>query len=125
MASLSKERIKVLEMVENGQITAEEAAAMLRAMEGGSRDAVTAAQETGNGRFLRINVTDITSGADKVNITLPLRLVSVGLRMASRFAPQKDLDLEGVEELIASGIQGKIVEIVDAEDNEQVAIYVE
>jgi hypothetical protein len=74
---------------------------------------------------LRINVIDLDSGADKVNVTVPLGLVSIGLRMAGRFAPQKDLDLQEIENLITNGAPGKIVEVVDAENNERVEIYVE
>ena len=124
MTTLTEERIKILEMVEAGQVTADEAASLLRAMEGGTRGP-TAGQETAPGRFLHINVTDLDSGAGKVNVTLPLGLVSIGLRMAGRFAPQKDLDMQELENLIVGGALGKIVEVVDAEDNERVEIYVE
>jgi hypothetical protein len=53
-------------------------------------------------------------------------LVSAGLRMAQRFAPEfNDFDMAELEELLASGADGKIVEVMDEEDNERVEIYVE
>ena len=123
----TEERLKVLQMLEEGKITPEEASSLLRALgrgpdEGPSRR-VGAATEN---RFLRIRVTDVASGASKVNVTIPLGLVGVGLRIAERFAPDaQGIDIKQVEETILSGAQGKIVEVVDAEDNERVEIYVE
>ena len=61
-----------------------------------------------------------------MNVTVPLGLVSVGLRMAERFAPELEgFDMQELQELIASSTGGKIVEVMDAEDNERVEIYVE
>ena len=61
-----------------------------------------------------------------MNVTVPMGLVSAGLRMAERFAPEfAGFDMGELEELIASGAGGKIVEVLDEEDNERVEIYVE
>jgi hypothetical protein len=61
-----------------------------------------------------------------VNVTIPIGLVSVGLRMAERFAPEFDgFDMQELEGLLASGAVGKMVEVVDEEDGERVEIYVE
>lgn len=126
MTIKTDERIKILQMLEEDKITAEEAATLLRAMDGGHRAAPGAPGPGGQGRYLRIRVNDMDSGAAKVNVTVPMGLVNAGLRMAKRFAPGfEDLDLQELEELIASGAAGKIVEVVDAEDNERVEIYVE
>ena len=126
MTTKTDERLKILQMLEEDKITAEEAATLLRAMDGGRRAAPGTPGPGGQGRYLRIRVNDMDSGAAKVNVTVPMGLVSAGLRMAKRFAPGfEDLDLQELEELIASGAAGKIVEVVDAEDNERVEIYVE
>ena len=120
------ERLKVLQMLEDGKITAEEAAGLLRALQGGRRAAPTGTGPDGKARFLRIQVTDLDLDTAKVNVTVPYSLVSVGLRMAARFAPEfEGVDLEELENLIASGALGKIVEVIDEEDNERVEIYVE
>jgi len=122
----TEERLKVLQMLEDGKITPEEATSLLRAMgkgkDGGSRSSATS---TGN-RFLRIRVTDLASGTGKVNVTIPLGLVSAGLRIAERFAPEAEgIDMQELEQAIVSGAEGKIVEVMDAEDGERVEIYVE
>lgn len=127
----SEERLKVLQMLEEGKITAEEAASLLRALEGGRRAASSsppfaASAQGGEGRFLRIHVTDMTSGAAKVNVTVPVTLVNAAMRMAERFAPEAEgVDMQEIANLIASGVVGKIVEVTDEEDKQRVEIYVE
>lgn len=126
MTTATTERLKVLQMLEEGKITAEEAATLLRALEGGRRTGPPRAGMEGEGRYLRIHVTDLGSGAGKVNVTIPLRLVKTGLRIAEQFAPDvKEFNLQELGELIASGAVGKIAEVTDSEDNEGVEIYVE
>jgi hypothetical protein len=125
MVSLSEERMKILKMLEEGKITAEEAITLLRALEGGAQTPPRAAPG-GERRFLRINVSDLTSGKAKVNVTIPIGLVGVGLRIAERFAPGfEGIELQELEELLAGGVMGKVVEVVDEEENERVEISVE
>jgi hypothetical protein len=126
MGATSDERLKILQMLEEEKITAEEAATLLRALEGGRRARPDAPGVGGEHRFLRIQVTDLASGTGKVNVTVPLGLVQAGLRIAEQFAPDfGDLDFQEIIDLIAEGTSGKIIEVVDAEDNERVEIYVE
>jgi hypothetical protein len=126
MASASEERIKILQMLEEGKISADEATALLRALDGGQRTAPSVPGFNSDSRFLRIQVTDMESGKAKVNVTIPMGLVGAGLRMAERFAPEfEGFDLQELEELLASGAIGKMVEVRDEEDNELVEIYVE
>ena len=120
------ERLKILQMLDDGKISAEEATSLLRALGGGRRAAQTAPNLDGSARYLRVQVTDLGSGESKVNVTLPIGLVKAGLRMAERFAPDfGELDMDELGEMITSGVTGKIVEVVDQEDNERVDIYVE
>lgn len=126
MTATSDERLKVLQMLEEGKISAEEAATLLRALEGGGRSHASATGVGGENRYLRIRVTDLASGVGKVNVTVPIGLVRAGLRIAERFAPDfGDMDLQEIADLIAEGAMGKIIEVVDAEDNERVEIYIE
>ncbi len=126
MPGTSEERLKILQMLEDGKITAEEAATLLRALEGRRRTGAGVPSGGGENRYLRVQVTDMASGAGKVNVTVPIGLVRAGLRIAERFAPDMEgLDLQEIVELITEGAMGKIVEVVDAEDNERVEVYVE
>jgi hypothetical protein len=126
MSTTGSERQKILEMLEQGKISAEEATSLLRALEGGQRAASSTSPQGGRRQFLRIQVTNALTGAAKVNVTLPMSLVGAGLRMAGRFAPEfEGFDLQELEELLASGADGKIVEVMDEQDNERVEIFVE
>jgi hypothetical protein len=126
VASASEERLKILKMLEEEKITADEAATLLRALGGGRRATPAAPTQAGRGKFLRIQVTDLDSGTAKVNVTVPMGLVGAGLRMAERFAPEfEGFDMQELEQLLASGVDGKLVEVLDEEDNERVEIYVE
>lgn len=122
----TEERLKVLQMLEEGKISAEEAATLLRAMDKGKQGRVAIPTTSTEGRYLHVRVTDAGTGNVKVNVTIPLSLVNVGLRMAERFAPEfEDIEMQEISEIIASGAVGKIVEVMDAEDNELVEVFVE
>ena len=126
MTSASEERMKILQMLEEGKISPDEATTLLRALDGGRSSGPTAPGFPSDGRFLRILVSDLSSEAPKVNVTIPMGLVGAGLRMAERFAPEfEGFDMQELEEMLASGTIGKMVEVVDVEDNEKVEIYVE
>ena len=126
MASVSEERMKILQMLEEGKISPDEATTLLRALDGGQRATPSVVGPGSGNRFLRVQVTDLDSGKAKVNVTIPMGLVGAGLRMAERFAPEfEGFDLQELEEMLASGAMGKMVEVRDEEDNELVEIYVE
>lgn len=120
----TEERMQILKLIEAGQISAKEGEKLLRALgdispgEGPSREA--------KGRWFRVRVTDLSSGKSKVNITIPLSLVNVGMKMGARFAP--DLEAASIEDLRAAineGVIGKVFEAEDDEDGERVEIFVE
>jgi hypothetical protein len=127
MTKATEERLKILHMLEEGKISAEEATTLLRALGSGERRAVPGTTgPVGDKQYLRVHVTDMASGKSKVNVTLPMGLVSAGLRIAERFAPELEgFDLQELEEALASNASGKVVEVEDIEDGERVEIYVE
>ncbi len=125
----SEERLKILRMVEEGKISAEEGARLLAALGAGPRresEPAAAARGAQEARSFRVRVTDLSTGRPKVNVNIPMGLVNVALKMGARFAP----DIEGVNmaeivEAIRSGQYGKIVDVSDAESGERVEVYVE
>jgi len=122
------ERMKVLQMLEEGKVSAGEAAALLRALSGKQRPVSQRAERVWDeGRLFRVQVTDLRSGKAKVNVTLPTKLIGMGLRIAQRFAPEEmdGIDVQELEAMLASGAIGKIVEVEDEEDGERVEIYIE
>ncbi len=122
-----EERMQILKMIEEGKISASEGTDLLRALD---QDGVKHRSEPVKGasspRWFRVRITDIRSGKSKVSVNIPMGLVNAGIKMGARFAP----DLEGVDfdeltEMINSGAQGKIMDVVDNEEGERVEIFVE
>lgn len=122
----SEERMEVLRMVQDGQITAEEAALLLEAMgKGESTPAQTVSDNSKREpRRLRVRVSDLETGRHKVNVNLPWNLINVGMHMGARFVPE-GIDLETMRQAIRAGTEGKIVDVEDEEENERVEIFVE
>ena len=123
---LKEERMQILRMIQNGQISAEEGAKLLAALDEGKRSEAAANVAATQGKFLRVRVTDMSSGRTKVNVNVPLALVNVGLRMGARFMPDlAGMDSGEIMNAIRAGMQGKIVDVEDAEDGEKVEVYIE
>lgn len=124
MAS-TEERKKILKMVSEGKITAEEAARLLSALSrtGKSKQSESSGKEP---RWLRVKVTNVHTGRAKVNVNLPFSMVQVGLKMGAKFVPDMDgVDLDGLSEALRSGMTGKIIDIMDEEDAQRVEVFVE
>ena len=115
-----EERMQILKMIEEGQITAEEGAKLLEALEEPARE-----REEGPARWFRVRVTDMFTGKHKVNINLPLGLVNIGAKIGAKFAAPFDLNMEEILRAVKEGAQGKIVDVEDSEDGERVEIYIE
>ncbi|MXY94620.1 MAG: hypothetical protein F4Y42_14355 [Caldilineaceae bacterium SB0664_bin_27] len=125
----AEERMRVLKMIEEGKISAKEGARLLGALgksdEQARRQRGTAeAGAEGGGRWLRLRVSDTRSGKTRVNLTIPIGLVNMGLAVGARFVPDvAELDVEEIRDALRSGLNGKILEVHDEE--ELVEIFVE
>ena len=126
MAS-SEERMKILKMIEEGKLSAEEGTKLLAAL---SEKRMSAPPRMpgmpGAPRWLRIRVTDVRSGRSKASVQIPLALVDAGLKIGAHFAPEVEgVDMSNVMAAMRSGMTGKIIDVIDEEDGEHVEIYVE
>ena len=123
----NEERLRILKMIQEGKISAAEGADLLRALENG-RMSTPPEPLVGPSppRWFRVRVTDLRTGRNKVNVNIPMGLVSVGLKMGARFAPSVEgFDYEQLMDAVQSGQQGKIVDVVNNEEGERVEIFVE
>jgi hypothetical protein len=122
----SEERMRILKMISERQITAEDGARLLEALRGVPAGETSARYEPGKARWLRIRVTDRSSGRTKVNVNLPIGLVDVGLKMGARFAPEMaGMDVSAIQAALKEGVLGRIIEVDDEQDDERVEIFVE
>lgn len=138
---MSEERLKILQMVQEGKINAAEGLELLKALEESEPKVEFSSPAPSRlaNRFLRIRVH--TAGAVKVNVNLPLSL----MRVASKFAvfgmnyipdtarremEQKGIDLSKIDfeellRMIEDGlVDGKLVD-VEANDPVEGPVKVE
>jgi hypothetical protein len=121
----SDERIKILKMLEEGKISSEEAARLLKTLSQSKTDQASLKSKR-DPRWLRVRVTDTKRNKTSVNVNLPVELVNVGLRLGARFIPEVEgVDLEELYQAMRDGLTGKIVDVVDEVENQRVEIYVE
>ncbi len=121
------ERMRILKMIQEGKITAEEGAKLLAALREGRKD-LQPAPPTPPGRlnkgWLRVRVTDMKTGKTKVNVNLPLGLVDAGMNIATQFAPE--VNFSQIADAVRSGqLEGKIVDVMDEEDGEHIEVFVD
>lgn len=124
-----EERMKILKLIEEGKISAEEGAKLLSALSD-SRHGVPAPPRSpsapGGARMLRVRVTDTRTGRSKASVQIPLALVDAGLKIGAHFAPEvQGVDMSNVMEALRMGVTGKIIDVTDEEDGEHVEIFVE
>lgn len=126
MAS-TEERMKILKMIQEGKITAEEGAKLLSALRESRAKSTGKASSIGGSRgWLRVRVTDMVTGKTKVNVNLPLGLMDAGLRIGAQYAPElQGMNIEQLAAELGSGATGKIIDVIDEEDGEHVEIFIE
>jgi hypothetical protein len=126
----SEERLKVLKMVEENKISAEQAVQLLMALESQGKPA-RKPEDSGSAfkagtKWLRVRVTDTNTGRTRVNIRVPTSLVGAGLKMGMRLSPEiEGLDTEQIMQFIEAGTVGKIIDVTDDKDGEQVEVFLE
>jgi hypothetical protein len=122
--SLSDERLRILRLVENKQITADEAGRLLETIE--TEAARVRSTPTTRPRSLRVLVTDLSSRRQKINVTIPVTLVDIGLKLGARLSPRPSETLgDDIRRAISSGETGRVFDMQDFEENERIEIFLE
>ncbi len=128
MAS-SEERIRILKMIEDGVISAEDGIRLLDSIGQSEKKEkeFKSSEETGRvARFFRVRVTDTKSGKARVNVRLPISVLSAGMKMGARFSTEiQGLDPSELMQFIREGVVGKIVDVYDDNDGEHVEVFLE
>jgi len=119
------ERMRILRMIQEGKITADEGAKLLAALrESRKEPQPPAAPKRPTSGWLRVRVTDSVTGRVKVNVNLPLGLVDAGMNIATQFAP--NINFGQIAEAIKAGqLEGKIVDVFDEEDGEHIEVFID
>jgi hypothetical protein len=122
----SDERMKILDMIRDGKLSVEDGAKLLSALEDRPEHRRAPEPRWGSGQMFRVRVSDPDTGKVKVTANLPMSLVDAGLNAASNFSVGVDsVSMDDIREVFRSGMTGKIIDVMDEEDNEHVEIFIE
>jgi hypothetical protein len=126
---MNEEKLKILKMIEEGTITADEGSKLLASIDDSKE--LNIHEGTGEKpKWLRIKVLSNENGKNtKVKVNIPIALVETGLKIGKSFdknfeESMKGIDIVEVMEMIRNGAEGKIVE-VESDTGEIVEVYVE
>ena len=139
---MTTERLRILNLVAEGKISAAEAATLLDALGADRAAAPGSAAPGGAPRYLRVVVEDPRGEhGGKVNVRVPMNLIRAGVRLAAILPPgvhdqinkalkQNGLDLdvskvrpEDLEEIVAH--LGELTVDVDGNRGERVRVFCE
>lgn len=135
---MSRERAKILQMVADGTITAEEGEKLLSRLESGATstapdepERATGDRKSGPIKYLRV----IVDGDDKVNIRVPIGLIRTGIKLttlmplsASEHLSEHGIDLSQFNNLDGEELMEALRELqveVDSEDGDIVRVFCE
>jgi hypothetical protein len=120
----TEERMKILKMIEEGKVSAEEGAKLLAALASANRP--TSGLSASGAKWLRVRVTEVNTGRSKATVQIPISLMEAGMKIGAHFAPEIDgVNMDELMEALRSGMTGKIIDVTDDEDGEHVEIFVE
>ena len=115
----AEERGRVLEMIEADKLSVDEATRLLAALE----DAPASDAGQPRARWIRLRVTEPASGQVLAAARLPLGAAFLLQRTLGRFLPDLDeLDLGGILSSVRGG-EGRLLDVVDAQDGHRVEIF--
>jgi MFS family permease len=101
-------RLRIVEQLEDGLITAEQASRQLEAVSEGVWTRLVPPDEAGRRRHLRIKVSDPASGTMKSDLRIPMGLVNALLHgEASLSSDLEQYSLEHLKEMIAKSTDGQ------------------
>ena len=117
---MNEERVKILNMVQEGKLTVDEATKLISSIETSQEKE----EEGKKAKWLKINITE--NGEQKVAINLPISLA----KMAMKFIPdnslqslsEKNINIDEIFSMITTEKAGKIVEVTDGGNNVEISI---
>jgi len=129
--AIESEKVKILQMIQSGKITAEQGIELLNACcASEAKKSISGPAFSGDrgqsAQWVRVIVTDMTTGKRRVNVRMPAGLVNTGTKFGARLSiDRQNLDPAILRESIRSGKVGKILDVADDDEHERVEIYLE
>ncbi|AIS31074.1 MULTISPECIES: hypothetical protein [Methanobacterium] len=123
--NVSEEKMQILKMVEDKKITVEEATELLATLD--KDEEIIPRKDV---KWLKVRVYTLDD-QPKVNVNIPISLVDVGLKLAKKYDPKlkesglDKIDLDEILDAVKNGAEGKLVDVIDEEEQTKVKVYVE
>jgi len=123
---LKEERMKILELLSKGVISADEAEKLLAALGAGNEEPEVILQPKKKDQFKMLKVIVDSSDGDKVRIELPIEFAKLlkNKKLTHIDDTDLDIDVDSLIQMINAGVVGEIVNIKSA-DGDEVRIIVE
>ena len=124
MAVSRDERNRILNMVESGQVSAQEASQLFDALV----EEQSMLPQVPQNRIVRVWVTDMATRSRKVNMTasLPVPLLRVSLQALASLVPLlRGGRAEQIISSLESGSTGRVMDLQNLEDGRRVEIFIE
>lgn len=122
------DRAQILEQLDNGQVSVEEAVGLMaaRQKQAEAQQKQTGTRQVGGRRWLRLRVSDLETGDNKVSLSIPFSWVKFGWKLGTSFVSElRDMDLDDVTEALEQDVDGYLLQVEDEDDNKRVEIYVD
>lgn len=124
---MQEDQMKILKMIENGTITADEGMKLLQAI-GGSEEKKGSANRISKPSHVRILVENEFK-SKPVTVKLPIGLFKAGIKLGEKFSPEfqgamSEVDYDAILTAINEGTMGEIMS-VDTDDGSHVSIFIE
>jgi hypothetical protein len=124
---MAQDDLKILQMVADHKITAEQGLELLQALGETPGAPEPPARKP---RWLRVEVTDPNTGMSTVNARIPLSLAKLGMKMGGKWGGdtgEHGVDLGALARAVDDGLAegDTLVEVQDGEHGEHVRVWVE
>jgi hypothetical protein len=129
---MSEQKARILRMVEEGKISAEEAVKLLEALGDngvGQLQVSPVRRPKKFMRFLKIRIFEGDLEKPKVRVAVPVAL----LKIATKFIPEDakaeinghNIDLDEILQAVDENTEGKLLEVHDDEDKTRIEIFID
>ncbi len=124
----SEERLKILNLVQQGKISPQEGIRLLEALDKSqpSQPSFSRPFSAGGPRWLRVRITDTSTGKTRVNVRLPVTVLNAGVKMGARFSPELDREqMSDILKAVRAGEIGQVLDVYNDKDGEHVEVLLE
>ena len=123
--SNSEERVRILQMIAEGKITAAEGTRLLEVL-GIARQPSASEAPAAASPWLHLRLSDPTSGQVKTEANIPLSVVQIGLKLGLRLCGDNlSTEVEQLVQALEKGQKGAILAADDNESGQRLEIFIE